>query len=208
MTKPLNILIIKYQNIFKQYFYIFTIIFFIQIKYYSCDNCKTNNIITNTGCFNNILIFNSKTYRAGHFAKNKKGDIIIEYSIDSSRLFFGLKQNGEYYFSGETHTKEIENIGSDDGASNRYESNNIFVSLEDDINKNNEYLFSTSSYGSLTELLDLDNSNYKVRKTENFMGYEIFSFQFPILETTYNNKNIYFCAYFHAFEGYKGYNIT
>ena len=113
MSKLLHILITYYLKFFKLSYFIFIFTSLIQLKTISCDNCKIGNIITNEECFNNILIFNSKTYRAGQFAKNKYGDIVIEYSSEASRLFYGLKQNGEYFFSGESHTKVIEDIGTD-----------------------------------------------------------------------------------------------
>ena len=61
---------------------------------------KSNNAITNTDCFNNIKIFemDGKYYRSGHFAINTKGDLIIEYSYEQFRLFYGLKKIGNYFF--------------------------------------------------------------------------------------------------------------
>ena len=75
---------------------------------------------------------NSKKYRAGPFAFNSNGDMIVEYSVDNSRLFYGLKSNGKYYFKDSSQngipSKEITyNYDS----ANRYESKNIFVSVED-----------------------------------------------------------------------------
>ena len=169
--------------------------FFVLIKFIYCDNCKISNSLINTECFNNILIFNKKTYRAGSFATNKNGDIIIEYSTAASRLFFGLKQNGDYYFKSDNHTKEIEEIRGYNNIYGRYESENIFVSLEDDINKDKEYLFSVSTYISLTELYDFESNNYEVSETQNFIGKQIYSFEFPLLEAKYNNKILYFCIY-------------
>ena len=46
----------------------------------------------------NILVFNSTNYRAGHSAFSSSGDLIIEYSYQKQRLFFGLKNNGKHYF--------------------------------------------------------------------------------------------------------------
>ena len=198
MVKLLHILITYYLKLFKLSYFLFIFSCLIQLKTISCDNCKIGNIITNEECFNNILIFNSKTYRAGQFAKNKYGDIVIEYSSEASRLFYGLKQNGEYFFSGESHTKVIEDIGTDNSYYKRYESINIFVSLEDDINKDNQYLFTTGSYKSLTELFDFRNNNYKIRNTQDFIGNQIFSYQFVLLESKINDKNIYFCLYTHG----------
>ena len=155
----------------------------------------TINIDTN--CFNEILFFNTKNYRAGHFAINKKGDMVVEYSDEHSRLFYGLKNNGRYFFETENNLKEINDLQNynQTEAYPRYESNNIFVYLENDINKEKGYLFSASSYITATELHDLENDNYTVMTTKYFMGYEIYGFVFPFLEARYNNSNIYFCIF-------------
>jgi hypothetical protein len=39
-----------------------------------------------------ILEFASYHYRAGHFAFDSNGNMVIEYSRDNHRLFFGLKK--------------------------------------------------------------------------------------------------------------------
>ena len=166
----------------------------IQILCKNCENDMTINIDTN--CYNEVLLFNAKNYRAGHFAINNKGDMIVEYSDDHSRLFYGFKNNGRYFFDSENHIKEvsIENNENSD-AYPRYESNNIFVYLENDIQKEKGYLFSTSSYISATELHDLENNSYKTEETKAFMTQRIYGFVFSLLEGKENNKNIYFCIF-------------
>ena len=182
-------------------FYISIFLFLIHIKITIGQNCRINDLITNTECFNNVFIFNNKPYRAGNFAINKNGDLIIEYSTGRSRLFFGFKKDGHFFFNGENHTREIETIiSNDEDVFARYESKNIFISLEDDINKEKQYLFSISTYITLSELIDLENNNYTVIASENFAGNRIFSFRFSILETQKNNTNIYFLIY--AYENY------
>ena len=60
---------------------------------------------------NGIIVFDSDHYRAGNFAINKNNDMFIEYSYQNKRLFYGLQQNGRYYFKDEsrnlTPTKSI-----------------------------------------------------------------------------------------------------
>ena len=92
----------------------------------------------------------------------------------------------------------------------RYESKNIFVSLKDDINKENQYLFSVSSYKTLTELNDINFDNYlvRIRNTTEFIGNEIFSYQFQILEAQISNQIIYFCLYIHANSSEEGIYLT
>ena len=175
---------------------IFLLYLLIKIEIIYCNSCKDNNIITNSECFNNIIKFDNKTYRAGHHAINKNGDMIMEYSAQDSRLFCGLKENGEYFFDDNTPIKVIENINKDGSYDRRYESINLFISLEND-NKEMQYLLSISSYHALTELYDINTNNYQVKSRTDFSGNEIFSFQFQMLETIIDNKNIYFLLYIH-----------
>ena len=66
---------------------------------------------SDSSCITNVLLIESPNanYRAGHFATNKEGDIIKEYSsedTDNLRIYYGLRKNGSYYFLNEPHTKK------------------------------------------------------------------------------------------------------
>ena len=149
-------------------------------------------------------MFNNRKYRSSHFASNKNGDLIIEFSEDDDakdnddyRLFYGLKSDGRYYFKNEQPTYEFQITGAknDDASSTyygRYESNNLFVSLNN--NEDNEYLFSVSSFNSIVELHNLtsDNSIHLTWTSQKFFGFteeHIHSYIIPILkiknESTY-----------------------
>ena len=148
--------------------------------------CANGNQLTNIFCFNNILYFDieNKNYRAGHFAMNSKGDMIIEYSYNQYRLFYGLKKDGKFYFL-ET-IKEIE-ITSDIINSDiiqRLESSNLFVSLMDDINKEKEYLMSISSNTAILELHDFESNTYNISEAKTVFNSDngIYSYIFQILE--------------------------
>ena len=130
--------------------------------------------------------FNTQNYRAGRFAFNSNGDMIIEYSCNNYRLFFGLKKNGKYFFKDEENneilTKEIkiENRGDDN---QRYESQNIFISISAD----KQYLFSISTFISITELYDFETGENLFESTNNFLGNIIFSFIFSLFELPSDN---------------------
>jgi len=143
-----------------------------------CKNNMTINVDNN--CFNEVLLFNKKNYRGGHFAISNEGDMVVEYSDDHSRLFYGFKKNGRFFFDTEDNQKEIENFQNirQPEAYPRYESNNIFVYLEDDKDQEKGYLFSTSSYITATELHDLENDNYTAITTKDFMGFQIMDLSF------------------------------
>ena len=134
----------------------------------NCEDieCKKNHSLFYTKCFNNLLLFNNRKYRSGHFASNKNGDLIIEFSgenNDNYRLFYGLKYDGRYYFENEQPTYEFQINGaknseqSADTYYGRYESNNLFVSLNN--NEDNEYLFSVSSHQSVVELHNISSDD-------------------------------------------------
>ena len=178
------------------------ILFSILIKFSLCEACPENTSIKDKTCFNDVLLFNSKKYRAGHFVTYKNKDMIVEFSDDGahptdgfSRIFYGLKANGRYYFSDESPTWEIENIGNIGDTRGRYESLNILVVTEDDLTRENEYLFSTSSYNSLTELHNIKNKDYIYTKTTSFFGKTIYSFKYDIVEVIYESKIFYFIAF-------------
>ena len=132
-----------------KYFDINIIILFLLLKTLkiNCEDieCKRDASLFNTKCFNNILKFDNKRYRNGHFATNQKGDLIIEFSENGDnnhfRLFYGLKSDGRYYFENESPTYELNITLAKHSVESthyyaRYESNNLFVSLN-----NNEDIF-------------------------------------------------------------------
>ena len=140
-----------------------------------------------------FIEFTSKHYRAGHFALNLNKDMVIEYSYNNFRFFFGLKQNGKSYFKKndkEIYNKELEITESPYKDFHRYESKNIFISLENDTNI--QYLLSISTY-HLTELYNLDTNEYKIKKTNEYFDKRINTYIFPIL--TIGNKNEYYIIY-------------
>ena len=160
-----------------------TIIYFIliQILLYNCSD---------------IIIFNSKNYRSGHFAFNSQGDMIIEYSVKKDRLFYCLKSDGKYYFTDNSQnkvpTKEMT-LEYNNNDVNRFEAKNIFVSID-----SKEYLLSIAVYISVVELFDLNDGNniiYKINMPVNFIGTKIYSYVFSLLEMKTNPKQ-YLISYY------------
>lgn len=126
---------------------------------------------------------------------------LFEFSNDGEtgdRLFYGLKRNGRYYFD-ESPTKEIVLKGKDSIIA-RYESMNAFFSLKDDINKNNEYFISISTYSCFMEMYDITTDNFKndTIYNANFVGNQIFSFKFELLEYSYSNTLTYYMIFCHS----------
>ena len=163
-----------------KYFQLFNIFIFIQIISYS------------TLQLNNIIYFKETHYRAGYFATNKNGDIVIEYSYSNRRLFFGFKKDGSYFFNTTDYGNIPSKIIDVDENATRYEARNLFINIDND---NKEYLFSTGGFSS-TEIFDLEKNNYKIFETENIMKYVIFSRAFSLLDLSKDNKKEYICIFY------------
>ena len=161
-----------------------------------CSNVE--NLLTKT-CYNDLLIFNDSSWRAGHACTNKKNVTIVEFSRDNgggNRLFYALKDNGRYYFSDFVKNVELS-ICADCTTDNRgrYESRNLFASLIGDSSKNKQYLFSISSYYSLVEMIDIDDPEdiqYHTWETMKFfdLTLPIFSMEFSLFEIESTNTFI------------------
>ena len=115
------------------------------------------------------------------------------------RLFYGLKKNGRYYFPGEPVYKEINLTNCVDWGNTKYrgrfESRNLLVSLKDDIDKEKQYLFSMSSFYSVSELIDIDdveNLTYFILDTIKFfdINRKIFSYEYSLFEIENSNTSI------------------
>ena len=125
-------------------------------------------------CFEYNL-FNHKKYQANNFAINKNGDLLLELTefseyneLTSSRLFYGLTKDGRYFFSNQSSYTHELNINIDEDAFDEYDyynyykiynSINLFVTIKNDPNKGNEYLFSINPYKMMVELHKFNNIN-------------------------------------------------
>ena len=141
-----------------------------------------------------IIEFVEHGYRAGKFAVNSRGDLVIQYSRNNHRLFFGLKKDGNYFFN----NSEGDPVGTKEyhyeegSVCKRYESENMFVTN----NANGEeYLFTLGTSRSYAELHDLDKGTSKYKPTSEFLGAEMFSYRFPLLNITYSGKKEYLVAF-------------
>ena len=192
-------------------FLILILHFFLNFRIIQCEDyiCKTNNDFSKNICFNNIIILNSNKYRAGEFVTTKNGELLIEYSQDSipggGRLFYRLTPDGRGYYPGSNPIKEFEinktvstnkENGTQIECSGRYEARNLLVTLEGDTS-GKEYLFSTSSWYSFTELYDLESDTYWTWLTSTFFEIPdnkyIFSYKYDLLRPP--DSNYYFLVY-------------
>ena len=199
----------KIEKMNKWIFIFYFLLNFVEIKSteYICK-INNNNDLSKTNCFNDILILNNKKYRSGHFVTTKSGELIIEYSEDDvsagGRLFYRLtKDNRGYYEDGNpireftinytTATKDEDN--KDINCNGRFEARNILVNLEND-SSGKDYLFSTSSWYSYSELHDIESGEFYAWLTSDFLKIDnkyIFSFQYDLLEVP--GQSFYFLIY-------------
>ena len=191
------------KNLLKIRLFIFIFQILLQIDLISCGNCKNIHNLLDISCYNDLIIFNDSNWRAGHACTNKDNVTIVEFSLNDEesdkRLFYGLKENGRYYFT--EGLKKIDSMvchSNDCGNyKGRFESRNLFVSLNND--PETQYLFSMSSYKSLVELIKLNNVNdidsYYAWNTLTFfnLSLPIFSFEFSLFEI--GNSNTYIAAF-------------
>ena len=171
--------------------------FLLFLFYSKISNCQEGDIqlYGPDNIINNILKF--ENYQVNHFAKNNKGDFLVEFTkytenidVSSSRKFYGLKNDGQYFFPDEeSHIKELNiNINTNEETSTITgldKSKNLFVSIYDNID--NQYLFCINAYNSMVELYDINNNDnkYYIWSFNKFFGinldnyspfsYEIFS---------------------------------
>ena len=119
-----------------------------------------------------VEIFDSQQYMKGQFAKNLNGDMIIEFSSEGHRLFYGLRENGKGFFDG-NYIKEIYLDNQ-----KRYESKNLFITTNSS-DDNTQYLFSFGSNITVVELYDIEkdisqSGNYVTDITSNVLGNSIY----------------------------------
>jgi len=179
--------------------YFFLLLFFVKFISISSNTCKSKAKVSNTDCFTDIIKFDQNNYRAGHAITTKNGELLIEYSLDadsSERLFYGLKNNGRNYFTNDSFIKIID-VGNDEDVFNRYESMNRLVKINDGSNDGKEYILSISTFRTVLEIYDMEDWSFKIKNSIAYLGHQIFSFTFQILEAKYNNEYIYFCAFSH-----------
>ena len=187
-------------------FYLLMITLIIQIKsesFYIRNACKDIKSYSNKPCFNDKIEF-YENLRAGHFETFKDGSLIIEYSDDSGnsfdnskRLFYGIKKNGRYYFPNKSPFKYLETYNPLNSVyTSRFESKNKIIYLSKDTNKKKEYIFSTSTYISVTELHDLEGNISNYWDTNSFWEtIQIYSYEIVILDLPEGGENHYICIF-------------
>ena len=156
---------------------------------FNSGECFIDNEIIEKQWLNNIILIKENNFRYVNFLVYQNGDLLFEtnsYPCSSDRIFFGLKQNGRYYFKNENN-EEVPTlkINTKTGEENNYESSNSFIILDN----NKQYLLNLGRLGSHTEIYDLENESVYNELTQNLIGYNIFNMKGNLFNI--NNKNLY-----------------
>ena len=125
---------------------------------YNSGECTINNTIIKTQFPNKIIIIGEEKFRYINFVTLSNGDMIIETSpfpANNKRIFYGLKNNGRYYFYNRNRKEEtpFKYLIADEMEEYKYESGNSII-----INNGKEYIVNIGRLSSYTELFDFDNN--------------------------------------------------
>ena len=130
---------------------------------YESKECILDNSIIKTQFPNNLIILGDFSFRFLNFLQFSNGDMIFETSpfpIDPSnnkRIFYGLKNNGRYYFKKNDTNEEtpFNNLTIDIKNECKYESGNSIIIID-----GKEYFLSIGRMSSYTEIFDFENNKF------------------------------------------------
>ena len=142
---------------------------------YKNQNCSVANEIIKTQLITNIIWIGDKDFRYINFANYSNGDMILETTSNpgnSKRMFYGLKNNGEYLFKTEGkltpyYSMKVSNQEGNNNTLNN-ESEFFIVKIKED-GEEKEYLISLSMYSHYFELYDFQNENISQITVTNFL---------------------------------------
>ena len=134
---------------------------------FESNECEISNSIIKIKWITNIIPFGDKNFNYVKIAYFSNNDMIAITTSDSSnkRMFYGLKENGRYYFtqnSNETpyYTFEIDNAA-------RKEAELFVIKLNDN---GKEYLVSFANGNGYAELYDFENKVFYIKKTSDIFS--------------------------------------
>ena len=136
---------------------------------YSCTQseleskeCEISNSIIKTQWITNIIPFGDKNFRYVKIANFSNNDMIAITTSESSnkRMFYGLKENGHYYFNQNSNEAPYYTFEIDDAK--RSEAELFVIKLNDN---GKEYLVSFANGDGYAELYDFENDFFDKKKT-------------------------------------------
>ena len=154
----------------------------------------------NTQLLNNIIKLGDAGFRYSYFSYNMNGDMLIDttaYPINKERKFFGLKNNGEFFFINENNEKTAYYSTTMAHGNGKIEGGSAFIKLtsSNSIYHGKELFCEISKYytntiGDYVEIYNLNHKNYTYYKTSTIFG-RIFSDFVSILKSPEDNDSQY-----------------
>ena len=152
--------------------------------------CEISYSILKTQWLTNIISIGEKNFRYVKIATFSNNDIIISThsSSNNKRIFYGLKENGRFYFTQNSNETPYYTFEIDD--STRNEAELFVIKLNEDNEK--EYLISIANGDGYIELYDFKNNNPYIKKTSeifsnlNTNAIRSFSLSYKISNKYYN----------------------
>ena len=138
---------------------------------YESKDCILDNPIIKIQYPNNIIRIGEITFRYLNFVKFSNGDMIFgtsSYPANNTRFFYGLKNNGRYYFKKNDSNEEtpFKYLIAENVEEKIYESANSII-----ISNGKEYFISIGRVGTYTELYDFENSKIISKRTQDLIGF-------------------------------------
>ena len=152
----------------------------------------------NSELLNNIIRLGDHPYRYTHFSYNSEGDLIIDiegYPSTKERRFYGIKKNGNGYFSNTDGSPNYKGKLTFQYSDGRVEGESCFIKMQSTSSsyKGTELLFGISKdeYGIFkTEFYDLNSGYTYYYITKELFGY-ITSNVFTIIPDPLNSDTQY-----------------
>ena len=116
----------------------------------------------------NIIWIGDKDFRYVSFANYSNGDMVVETTSNpssSKRMFYGLKQNGEYFFNKNGISTPFSSLDSENGE--KLESEIFAIKVAD---TNKEHLVSISMNDEYCELYDFEHNRISKVNASEFLN--------------------------------------
>jgi hypothetical protein len=135
---------------------------------YNSKECIIDNPIVKTQYLNDIIIFGEVDFMYIDFLTFSSKEMIVVTSSSKSenekRIFYGLKENGEYYFKKDNSDEESPFYSLPTTDSKLESANSIFTK------NGKEYFLTIGRLESQTEIYDFDNKAIYHSKTSDLFG--------------------------------------
>ena len=166
---------------------------------------------------NNIISLGGQNLRYSRFSFNSNGDMVIDttsFPVDKNRYFFGLKQNGKFYFKNSDNSETPFYTMTVDHEKGRIEGESYFIKLSS--NDNNIHgkesicgisKLGDSERGYYVEIYNLESKTFTKFRTSEMFG-KIATDYFVITKTPdESNTNFYYLVSYleHSTSKYNNY---